>query len=272
MIRWLKMIRWFDKRDNSRLVISPRDFLRDRGFDESTTLPETVVMFHTGSAMPHIAETYSIEKYPFALPGFLSNPPVYRLQNLDGVALVQGGYGAPAAACLFEAAIALGCRRLLAFGLAGGVAREVMLADLVLPTEIVREEGTSFHYVSDNDNARPDPILLGCLRSFLAGVEGLDFHEGKTVSTDAAFRQTVSKELRWRQEGVLAVEMEMSALLTVARYHTIPAVSLLVISDKHDLEGDTPWTWDKAGMREGRTRGIDLMIGFARMLAVAGEL
>ena len=29
------MVGWFDPEDGSRLVISPRDFLRDRGFDGS---------------------------------------------------------------------------------------------------------------------------------------------------------------------------------------------------------------------------------------------
>jgi uridine phosphorylase len=264
------MVGWFDPEDGSRLVISPGAFVRDRGFDESMTLAENVVMFHTGSAIPYITQAYSVREYPFKLPGFLSNPQVYRLEEQEGVALVQGGYGAPAAVCLLEVAVELGCKRLLVLGLGGGVGKDVKLGDLVLPEEIVREEGTSFHYVPGAGNARPDPNLLGKLRDFLSGFADLTFHEGRTVSTDAAFRQTLNKELRWREQGILAVEMEMSALLAGARYHAIPAVGLLVVSDKHDLEGDTPWTWDEPGMRAGRQRAIDLMIDFAGRIADAG--
>lgn len=265
------MIQWFDPADTSRLVISPRDFLSDRGFDGSVGIPGNVILFHTDSAIPYIKEKYAVIEYPFEVPGFLSNPHIYRLETREDIALIQGGYGAPAAVCLLEALIELGCKRLFALGLGGGVAENLDLGDLVLPAEIVREEGTSFHYVSHEGNARPDPVLLGKLRRFLSGIDGLTFYEGKTVSTDAAFRQTVKKELGWRRDGILAVEMEMSALLVAARYHGIPAVCLLVVSDKHDLEGDTPWTWHKEGMRAGRMRGIDLMIEFAGGIADAPE-
>jgi uridine phosphorylase len=265
------MMRWFDPLDKSRLVISPEDFLRDRGFDGSVKIPPDLIMFHTGSAIPYIKEKYALKEYPFRVPGFLSNPPIYRFRDHESIALIQGGYGAPAAVCLLEAIVTLGCRRLLAFGLGGGVGENLRLGDLVLPSEIVREEGTSFHYVPHDGNARPDPLLLSNLRDFLRRVDGLTLYEGSTVSTDAAFRQTADKELRWREEGILAVEMEMSALLAVAEYHRVPAVALLVISDIHDLEGNTPWTWDEAGMRAGRGRAIDLMIEFALGLADESE-
>lgn len=265
------MIRWFDPGDASRLVISPRDFLRDRGFDESVRIPENVVMFHTGSAIPYLTEKYAVTEYPFRVPGFLSNPSIYRLEDREEVGLIQGGFGAPAAVCLLEAVIELGCKLLFVLGLGGGVGENVELGDLVLPSEVVREEGTSFHYVPDDGNARPDPILLKELRDFLLGSDTPALHEGKTVSTDAAFRQTLKKELRWREQGILAVEMEMSALLAVARYHGIPAVGLLAVSDKHDLEGNIPWTWDKDGMRAGRLRAIDLIIEFAGRIADAGK-
>ena len=61
--------------------------------------------------------------------------------------------------------------------------------------------------------------------------------------------------------------MELSGVLTVARYYRVPAVSLMVISDKHDLEGAIPWIWGKDGMREGRERAIDLLVDFAGLVS-----
>ena len=66
------MAGWFDPEDASRPVISPGDFVRDRGFDGSMTLPENLVMFHTGSAMPYIAEAHDVRKYTFRLPRWVS--------------------------------------------------------------------------------------------------------------------------------------------------------------------------------------------------------
>jgi len=58
--------------------------------------------------------------------------------------------------------------------------------------------------------------------------------------------------------------MELSALLTVARYRGIPAVGLLIVSDKHDLDGNSRWTWGDDGFPERRLRAVDLLIEFAR--------
>jgi uridine phosphorylase len=268
-----RMNEWCDTGDDSRLVISPRDYVASRGLSGADTIAERLIMFETGAAIPHITGTYPVEEYPFHLPGFLGNPPVYVLGGENDVALVQGGYGAPAAACNLEAAIELGCRMLFIFGQCGGVGRGLQVGDLVIPTEVVREEGTSFHYTSDDENARPDARLLSALGDFLESntEHGFVVHTGQTVTTDAAYRQTVKKELRWREEGILGVEMELSALLTVARYRAIPAVGLLVVSDKHDLDGNSRWTWGDDNFRERRLRAIDLLIEFARGLHLAEE-
>lgn len=261
------MFEWVDVQDDSRQVISPRGLLRDRGFDDGTEVAKNVIMFHTGFAIPYILEHHSVSQYPFKVPGFLSNPPLFGPVGRDDICLVQGGYGAPAAACLAEVLIEMGCRRLFVFSLGGGVSDKVKLGDMVLPVEVLREEGTSFHYVPEGAYARPDPNLLEKLRGFLGGVDDLEVYEGRTVSTDAPFRQTVKKELRWRREGILAVEMEMSAVFTVAEFHGIQAVGFVTISDEHDLEGNTPWRWDKEGMREGRSRAVDLLMDFAGRLS-----
>lgn len=258
------MIGWCDDSDDSRLVIAPRDYIVSRGAIEATNIPRYLVMFETAAAIPHIIQTYDVDEYPAPLPGFLGDTPIYTLKESRDVGFMQGAYGAPAAVCNVESAIALGCRRLFVFGQCGGVGSEVSVGDIVVPTEVVREEGTSFHYTPDEGNALPDGVLLNDLRDYLATCRnlGTPIHIGKTVTTDAVFRQTIKKELRWRTEGILGVEMELSALLTVARHHEIPAVGLLVVSDKHDLEGESHWKWGAKDFRAQRLKAIDLLIGF----------
>lgn len=258
------MMNWCDPSDNSRLIISPRGYVSFRGVGESSTIAERLVMFETGAAIPHIIEKYSPEEYPFKFPGFLSNHPVYALAGKSNISLVQGGYGAPAAVCALEAAIALGCKYFFVFGTCGGIHQDLKVGDLVIPTEVVREEGTSFHYLPDQSNAFPDENLLVELDNYLRSTDRTGIHVGKTVSTDAPFRQTLNKELRWRSEGILSVDMETSALLTVARYYRIPAVSLHIVSDAHDLEGDRPWTWGDQDFKAKRLKAIDDFIEFVR--------
>jgi nucleoside phosphorylase len=115
-------------------------------------------------------------------------------------------------------------------------------------------------------NAFPDRALFNSLRDYLERRKDLDgaVRIGKTVTTDATFRQTLRNGPRWRDEGIFGVEMELPALLAVARYHAIPAVGLLIVSDQHDLEGQSPWTWGGKGFTSRRLQAIDLLIDFVR--------
>jgi uridine phosphorylase len=256
---------WYEADDDSRLIISPCNYISARGLEETARIPQRLVVFETSAAIPHIIQTYDVQESQ-KMPGFLGDTSVYMLKGHSDIAFIQGACGAPGAVCNLESAIAMGCKALFVFGQCGGVAHEVSVGDIIVPTEVEREEGTSFHYTSDERSALPDDVLLNDLKDYLARRNDLStpVHIGKTVTTDAVFRQTLRKELCWRAEGVLGVEMELSALLTVARYHRIPAVGLLVVSDKHDLDGETQWRWGASEFGAKRLKAIDVLIDFAR--------
>lgn len=55
---------------------------------------------------------------------------------------------------------------------------------------------------------------------------------GRVWTTDAPYRETLSKVTSYQHQGVLAVEMEMSALMTVAAYRGVKLAGLLVVSDE----------------------------------------
>jgi uridine phosphorylase len=61
--------------------------------------------------------------------------------------------------------------------------------------------------------------------------DDLRVHRGRVWSIDAPYRETVRKVLRYRQEGILGVDMETSALFAVARYRGIDLACVLVVSD-----------------------------------------
>jgi uridine phosphorylase len=64
------------------------------------------------------------------------------------------------------------------------------------------------------------------------GSELWPIHRGTVWSTDAPFRETVGKVGAYQAAGVLAVDMETSALFAVARFRGIRLASLLVVSDE----------------------------------------
>jgi uridine phosphorylase len=154
--------------------------------------------------------------------------------------------GAPYAVMVLESLIAWGLRRVLFFGWCGAISPRVAIGDIILPTQALIDEGTSRHYGGSQDRpTRPATRLLADTRTVLAR-KGLAFHEGAIWTTDAIYRETPAKLRHFRQRRAIGVEMELSALLTVARFRGVAASAILVVSDElADL------TW-RPGFRDPR--------------------
>ena len=140
--------------------------------------------------------------------------------------------GAPAAVMIAETLIAWGARRLLYYGWCGAIAPHVKIGDIVVPTAAVIDEGTSRHYGADlNQTVAPSHRMVATIHQTLHA-SGQPCHDGLVWTTDALFRETPSKVKSFQQRGALAVEMETSALFTVAAFHQVEVGCLLVVSDE----------------------------------------
>ncbi len=166
-----------------------------------------------------------------------------------GICLAGPMVGAPYAVMVAETLIAWGARRLVFLGWCGAVTDSVAIGDLVLPTSAFIDEGTSRHYSAAAITAAASPVLAQRISAGCAA-EGIGAHAGPVWTTDAPFRETPEKLLAFRNRGALAVEMEASALFSVAGFRGVEAAALLVVSD--DLSS---LTW-RPGFRDpGFTRG-----------------
>ncbi len=146
------------------------------------------------------------------------------------LAVVGPMLGAPQTVLVLEKLIALGVTRVLAAGWCGSLQTHVKIGDLVLPTGAFSDEGTSPHYPVEATRPGPSPELFNTLKEVLAAEEH-PVHEGMVWSTDAPFRETKKKVMNYQQKGALAVEMETSALFTVAAFRNIHLAAALVVSD-----------------------------------------
>ncbi|OPX20463.1 MAG: hypothetical protein BZ151_03935 [Desulfobacca sp. 4484_104] len=157
----------------------------------------------------------------------------YREGVWDGQALTIVGPapGAPYAVLVMEKMIALGAQAILGLGWCGSLQADLKIGDLVLPEAAHSEEGTSQHYPVGEPNPGPDPLLTKLLRQQLHR-RGYDFCTGKVWTTDAFYRETVHKVKSYGAQGILAVEMEMSALFTVGQFRGVAVAGLLIVSDE----------------------------------------
>lgn len=138
--------------------------------------------------------------------------------------------GAPMAAIALEKTIVLGAEEIVLFGWCGGLSAELAIGDVLIPSSALAGEGTSAHYPHTLPLAPSSP-LCERLGSWL-GSHGLQARTGKVWSTDAIFREDrrLLGDLH-RQEGVVAVDMEFSALCAVAAFRRVKFAAILVVSD-----------------------------------------
>jgi uridine phosphorylase len=147
------------------------------------------------------------------------------------MAMVGPFCGAPLAVIGLEKLIALGARDVWVLGWCGSIQPELRVGDLVIPTRAVSEEGTSKHYPIGAGEAGAHPNRLDILQRELEE-KGLPITQGPVWTTDAPYRETAQKVRHYQEAGVLAVEMELSALFTVAVYRGVRLTALLVVSDE----------------------------------------
>jgi len=139
--------------------------------------------------------------------------------------------GSPQAVLVLEKLIALGSRVIIVFGWCGSLQSDLAIGDWLLPSSARSEEGTSSHYPMNPANFLPDTDLLGSLQDYCVQ-NGFSVRTGPVWTTDAPLRETVDKVRGYGKEGLLAVDMEMSALFHVAAYRKVRLVGLLVVSDE----------------------------------------
>jgi uridine phosphorylase len=146
---------------------------------------------------------------------------------------ISGGFGigSPATAVQCEELIALGASRFISIGTAGSLWPNIGPGCLVICDRAIRDEGTSFHYAPPRKYAMPSAPLTRYMISAMSNA-ATDLHIGTTWTTDAPYRETPLEVETYTSEGVLTVDMEASALFTVAAYHGVHASSAFVISDQ----------------------------------------
>lgn len=173
-------------------------------------------------------------------------------------AVVGPFMGAPYAVMLLEVLRAWGVREIFFLGWCGSTDQKVRIGDIIIASGAWIDEGTSRHYGQSADRpVAADERLCRLLKNGLAR-RAAPFHSGLIWTTDAIFRETRAQLDKFRQLGALAVEMELSALLSAAVFYNVPMAAILAVSDEIFA---CQWRtgFKDAAFRKSRKIAIDLL-------------
>ncbi len=159
--------------------------------------------------------------------------------NGELVSVTSTGMGSPSTAIAVEELIHCGAEVLIRIGTCGRVCQESYDEDLegLIVTAAVRDEGTTLHYVPVEYPAVADRTVVEAL-SRAAKTRGCIFAEGITQTKDAFYGQHDPQSLpnsgrllqrweAWEKSGVMATEMESSALFVVSSIRGVKAGTIL---------------------------------------------
>ncbi len=147
------------------------------------------------------------------------------------VSVQTTGMGAPSAAIVVEELALLGAKTVIRIGTCGGTRAEIKPTDLIVATAACPLDGTTRQYLGGDPYAPAATYRV--VRALVDAAERLDVrhHVGPVATEDALYAVTSDWADTWAARGVLAQEMEASAIFTVAALRGLDAGCLLTVSN-----------------------------------------
>jgi len=207
--------------------LDPDIFIHPRQERKERRLPEGALLFVNpaeASFALRVFEKYEAQRQTLYNSNLLVDK--HRRLCLAGPAL-----GAPAAGLIMEKLIALGVRDILLISCCGTLDPILSIGDILVAAEGVPGEGVSRYYEAA-DTLHPSAQALHRLQESLRQ-QNLSWTEGTLFSTDAPYRESRSELfLLQEQYGVSGVDMEFSALCSIAAFRKISFAGLFIVSDE----------------------------------------
>jgi uridine phosphorylase len=168
-------------------------------------------------------------------------------ETVGYVPVHEWGVGAPISAMVTENLIAAGAEAVVLLGGGAGLQTDIPSEAAILPTDVIRDEGVSYHYIPDEESVTPTTSLVNGLDDALSEA-GFDTPRGPTWTTSAFYRETIPEIRAYGDDGVMTVDTESAAIWAVCQYRGVDTASV------HELGGVlTPEEWQPETQRD---RGV----------------
>ncbi|MCH3962319.1 MAG: nucleoside phosphorylase [Solobacterium sp.] len=147
--------------------------------------------------------------------------PVYEIFYKEKrFAIYRSPVGEPNCIGDYEELLYHGSRCLILFGNCGVLKKSIDDCGIIIPTNALRDEGTSYHYAPASDSIPVNHKYISEFKEVLQE-HGYDCTEGTTWTTDAFYRETAEKMERRKNQGAICVEMECAGMQALCDFrHT----------------------------------------------------
>lgn len=250
----------FPNKHQHQALLTPQMHLertKAKGKYPSFSAPQTLIVCCDDGLLQTTVQTYHTQQCDGCFP------EVYFLTDYPSVAIAKFGLTAPLNAMKLDLAIAWGVKQIIFIGTSCGLQKNTQLGDVVVCEKAIRDEGVSHHYLAYDKYAYPSQVLQKKLVQALKAMD-ITYKMGTIWTTDGFYRTTGEEIAYYQREGVLCVEMETAAILSVATFNKIDAVAMVFIGDSYAKQ-----KWEKTidGYKEKKLTVLNNMVRTALTLS-----
>jgi AMP nucleosidase len=146
--------------------------------------------------------------------------------------MIDFGIGSPQAALIINCLAYLDqLKSVIVLGMCGGIDDILEVGDFVIPAAAIRGEGTSRHYLPKEFPAIPaTSVNIYCRRAVKD--KAITPRQGIVYTTDRRLWEFDDEFVDYlRAQRILAIDMELATLFSVAYRYEIPIGSIMLVSD-----------------------------------------
>jgi uridine phosphorylase len=222
-----------------------------------TSVPAVCVLDPDGDIVRHLVATQQATRDP----GWACYHTSLWRGTVDGLefGVIGCAVGASFAVLLAEQVFASGCGLLISVTSAGRLLELRPPPYFVLIDHALRDEGTSYHYLPPSEFSAADPGLVELAATALQSLD-VQIERGGCWTTDAPFRETAAQIASMTDKGLLAVEMEASALYAFATARQKPVICFAHVTNQMaQIDGDF-----EKGAADGALASLSVVVAVGR--------
>lgn len=197
-----------------------------------------IVIFSEKTILELLRNDYVTELPNVVFKSSSNDYKVYVHNLVKNTIVFKSPIGAPSVvAFLEEISYSFTIKNVILYGSAGSLNSEIIAGKLIVPTMAYRDEGTSYHYAPSSEFIKihnyqfvSDTMELLSIDNVLGGI----------WTTDAFYRETRENIKLRKEQGCIAVDMEISAVQAFAQFRDIDFYTFVYSADNLDS-----LKWDK---------------------------
>lgn len=152
---------------------------------------------------------------------------------VSGVSIINYGVGSPSSGIIMHCLSFLDkLECVIMLGMCGGIADDLEVGDIIIPTASIRDEGTSQHYLPKDVPAQPGFWINRISEEVITERTGKKPKNGIMLTTDYRMWEFDQEFIDYiLKHRILAIDMEIATLFSVGYALNVPTGAIMLVSD-----------------------------------------